>query len=240
MRRWLTSAILMTGFSLALSTAADAQLRDNLELNLFGGASWYSSNRYEIGFPQQLTPIQGKFRLDSAWRAGARVGVFTRGHWGQEFFYSYEPNRAHFIRQSPPSSALDLDIQVHNYGITGLYYFHENEERRARPFVSFGLGGTFYRLTPEAAAVVRDPLRGNASDIDNAHEIAMNYGFGIKTTRAAGRVGFRLDVRGFLGRNPSFGLARQSDDPSATVFPATGSIHNAEASAGLIFYFGRR
>jgi hypothetical protein len=240
MRRWLTRAILLTGFSLTISTAASAQLRDNIELNVFGGASWYSSNRYEIGFPQSATPIEGKFRLDSAWRAGLRLGVFTRGHWGQEFLYSYEPNRAHFIRRTAPSSSLDLDIQVHNYGATGLYYFHESEERAVRPFASFGIGGTVYRLTPEAAALVRDPLRGNAPDMDNAHELALHYGFGFKTTRAASRVGFRLDVRGFLGRTPSFGLARQADDPNATVFPASGAIHNAEATAGLIFYFGRR
>jgi hypothetical protein len=240
MRRWLTRAILLTGFSLTISTAASAQLRDNLELNIFGGGSWHSANRYEISFPQSITPIEGKFRMDSAWRAGARLGVFTRGHWGQEFFYSYEPNKAHFIRRSVPTSSLDLDVQVHNYGITALYYFHESEERAVRPFASVGVGGTVYRLTSEAQAFVRDPLRGNAPDMDNAHELALNYGFGFKTTRAAGRVGFRLDVRGFLGRTPSFGLVRQSDDPNATVFPASGAIHNAEASAGLIFYFGRR
>ena len=239
MRRRLTGLVVM-GFCLLLSNAAHAQLRDNLELNIFGGGSWYSSNRYEISFPQSVTPIQGEFKLNRGLRAGARLGVFTRGHWGQEFFYSYEPNIARFIRHSAPSSTLSLDIQVHNYGVTGLYYFHENEERRARPFVSFGVGGIVYRLTPEAAAIVRDPLRGNAPDMDNAHEIGMNYGFGIKTTRSAGAVGFRLDVRGFVGRNPSFGLARQSNDPNATVFPATGAFHNAEATAGIIFYFGRR
>ena len=68
----------------------------------------------------------------------------------------------------------------------------------------------------------------------------MNYGFGVKSTRSAGWLGFRFDLRGFVGRHPSFGLARQSNDPNATVFPATGVIHNGEASAGLIFYFGKR
>ncbi len=240
MRIRLKTAILVMGFSLAMSSTLFAQLKENLELNLFGGGSWYSSNRYDISFPQAVTPIPGEFKLDHGLRAGARLGVFTRGHWGQEFFYTYEPNTAHFIRRSAPTSSLDLDIQVHNYGISGLYYFVESEERRARPFVTFGLGGTLYRLTPEAATLVRDPLRGNVPDMDNAHELAFNYGFGVKTTRAAGRVGFRFDVRGYLGRTPSFGLARQSDDPNATVFPATGSFHNAEATAGVIFYFGRR
>jgi hypothetical protein len=239
MNRRLTSAILVTGLSLLMSGPAYSQLRDNLELNLFGGGSWHSPNKYEIGFPQTVSPIRGEFKLDSGIRAGLRLGVYSRGHWSEEFFYSYEPNTAHFLRTSAPASSLDLDIQVHNYGVNALYFLQENEARTVRPFLSIGIGGTLYRLTPESAAFVRDPLRGNVPDMDNAHEIALNYGFGLKSMRPGGWIGFRLDVRGFLGRSPSFGLARQSDNPNATVFPATGAIHNAEASAGLIFRFGR-
>jgi hypothetical protein len=54
--------------------------------------------------------------------------------------------------------------------------------------------------------------------------------------RAADRFGFRIDARGFLGRSPSFSLPRQSEDPAATVFPASGPIHRGEVSAGLVFY----
>src|SRR3989304_3963148 len=236
MRRGLRIAMLMAGVYLAISNGAHAQLKDNLELNVFGGGTWYSSNKYQIGFPQAVTPIEGQFRLDEGIRAGLRLGVYTRGRWSQELFYSYEPNTAHFIRRSVPASSLDLDIQVHNYGVNALSYLPANEQGGGRPVASLGVGGTIYRLTPDSAAFVRDPLRGNAPDMDNAHEIALNYGFGFKTTRAAGRIGFRADVRGFLGRHPSFGLARQSDDPNATVFPATGAIHPAEASAGPVFY----
>jgi hypothetical protein len=248
MSRWLTRAILMTGFSLTMSTGAYAQLKDNIEIQLFWGGSWHSSNRYVIGFPQvqqPTPPIQNIFKLDApAWRGGVRVGVFTRGHWGQEFFYSYEPNTAHFEELSPNPNSVDLAVAIHNYGITGLYYFQESEERRVRPYASFGLGGTLYRLTSNSAAFVRDPNSTTRLDIgpdmDNAHEIGMHYGLGLKTTRAAGWLGFRFDVRGYLGRHPSFGLPRQSDDSTQTVFPATGAIHNGEVSAGLIFYFGRR
>jgi len=49
-----------------------------------------------------------------------------------------------------------------------------------------------------------------------------------------------MDARGFVSRNPSFGLARQSSDPNATVFPATGAMHHGEATGGLIFYFSKR
>jgi outer membrane protein W len=238
MRRWFKTAISVVGALLMLSNAAFAQLREDLELNIFGAGSIHSSKDFEISFPQSAIPISGQFKLDDAIRAGLRVNVFTRGHWGQEFFYSYEPNKAHFLRRTTPPASLDLSIGVHNFGVTGLYYFSDDETKRVRPFLSIGLGATVYRLTGEAVAIARDPLRGNVQDIDQSNEIAMNYGAGFKT-KLSSWFGFRMDVKGFLGRNPSFGLARQSQDPNATVFPAGGAIHNGEASAGLIFYFGR-
>ena len=75
--------------------------------------------------------------------------------------------------------------------------------------------------------------------MDQSNEIAMNYGWGLKT-RMGSSVDFRMDIRGFLGRQPSFGLARESTDPNAVVFPATGAIHSGEVSAGLVFFFKRR
>ena len=233
------NAILVPVFSLALAGVAHAQLKDNLEVNLFGGVSVYSQKHFEVGFPQSTTPIQGAFRLNTAIRGGARVGVYTRGHWSEEFFYSYEPSTAYFIRRTAPSNTLNVRLGIHNYGVTALYYLQENESHSIRPFLSIGIGGTMYLLTPEAKAFVHDPLRGNVPDMNSSNEIAMNYGVGVKM-RSSDWLGFRAEIRGFLGRSPSFGLVRQSNDPNATVFPASGAISNGEASAGVIFYFFKR
>lgn len=235
MSRRLTSAIVTVGLSLWLSVAADAQEK-SFELNLFGGGSWYSVKKYQIGSPQSPIPVPGKFRLDKALRAGLRFGVYTRGHWSEEFFYSYEPNKAHILRQVTPPSSADLSIQVHNYGMSALYYFSEEESHSVRPFVSFGLGGVLYRLTPQAVAFVHDPLRGDLPNAKNSNEVALNYGFGVKT-RSSRWLGFRADVRGTIGGSPAFGLAKSSSDPNATVFPVSGPLQNAEATVGLVFYF---
>ena len=233
MKRWLISAAMALG---VLPIPGYAQ--QNLELNIFGAGSIYTKKQYEIGFPQSITPIPGEFKLDKAIRGGVRFNVYTRGHWSEEFFYSYEPDKTHFLRRSTPPVSLALDMQVHNLGVNAIYYLHEDEGRRIRPFISVGFGATVYRPTAEAQAIARDPLRGNLRDMDSSRELALNYGAGFKS-RFNNRVGFRLDVRGFTGRTPSFGLARQSNDPNATVFPASGVIQNGEASAGLIFYFGK-
>lgn len=230
----------MLGLSLSMSHAAYAQLKDNFELNVFGGGSWYSMKKYEIGYPQSLTPIPGEYRFNRALRGGVRAGVYTRGRWSEEFFYSYEPNKVHFVQPNSPANPVTLSTQIHNYGVTALYYLNDSESHAVRPFLSVGLGGTLYHLTAESRSFVRDPQRGNLPDVNNSNELTLNYGVGVKT-RASGWLGFRADVRGFVGRTPSFGLARESNDPNATVLPVSGGLLNAEASAGLIFYFyGRR
>src|SRR5260370_10578915 len=123
MNRRLKNAILVPAISLAFANAALAQLKDNLEINLFGGGSFYTDKKFEIGFPQSTIPIQSAFRLNKAIRGGLRVGAYSRGHWSEEFFYSYEPSTAHFIRRSPPTNSVNLRLGIHNYGITALYYF---------------------------------------------------------------------------------------------------------------------
>src|SRR5947207_3401955 len=127
MRRRLTSAIVVSTFCLALCSAAYAQIKENFELNIFGGGSFYSTKSYEISSPQSITPVQSEFKLQHAIRGGARVGVYTRGHWGEEFFYSYEPSTADFIRKTAPSKTTDLRLGIHYYGITALYYLSEHE-----------------------------------------------------------------------------------------------------------------
>ncbi len=236
MRQRLANAIVVIGLCAWLSTTAYAQSEDNIELNFFGAGSWYSTKDFQVSFPQSTLPVQGEFRLNHAWRGGVRVGVYTRGHWSEEFFYSYEPNKIHLDRNTAPAASTVLPIQVHNYGATALYYFSEDESHSVRPFLSIGLGGTVYRLTAESKAFAHDPLRGDLLNMKNSSEFALNYGFGLKT-RTNRWLGFRADVTGFLGRTPSFGLPRESSDPTITVFPVSGAISNAEASAGVVFYF---
>ena len=238
MTRPLIRSITLVGVCLLVSNAAYAQLQNHLELNVFGAGSFYSKNSYEIGYPQSPTPIPGELKFDATWRGGLRIGVYTRGHWGQEFYYSYEPNTVTFTSSST-GAPTELDVRTHNYGINALYYLVETESHPVQPFLSTGIGGSFYHLTSESLAFVRDPARGNLPDVNSSNELAFNIGVGVKS-RLRDWVGFRADIRDVMGRTPSFGLARDSADPSAAVLPASGVQHNAEASVGVVFYFGKR
>jgi opacity protein-like surface antigen len=238
--RILLKSVLIPAVALVIfSNAAYAQLAEDLEVNVYGIGSIRSSKDYVIGFPQSPTPIQGHFNFDKGVGGGIRVNVYNRGHWGEEAFYSYEPNTAHFTQKGATTRTLDLNMQMHNVGLNALYYLSDDETHNIRPFLSIGAGWAIFRLTHTARAIANDPMQGNVPDMDNSNEIALNYGAGLKA-KLTSWVGVRLDARGFVGRNPSFGLARESSDPNATVFPAGGAINTGEISAGFVFYFGRR
>jgi hypothetical protein len=230
-----------------MSTAAYAQLKDNIEVNVFGAGSVYTHKDYVVGFPQTVVPNQGRLNFERDYDAGVRVGVYDRGHWSEEIFYSYGPNKAHLVLANlpnspsvvPPTSALTVPIQVHRYGVTALYYFNENEGRGVRPFVSIGIGGNLYRLTTESESFVKNPFLGNVPSMKSSNEVAMNYGIGLKA-RMNNWVGFRTEAKGFLSGAPSFGLPHTSNDPNVQVLPVTGALHSGELSVGLVFYFFNR
>src|SRR5438552_4295584 len=113
MTRRLTIAIPVLGFCLVLSTNALAQLKDNVELNLFGAGSIYAKNHYEIGYPQSASPIPGELKFDAHTRFGLRLGVYTRGHWGEEFFYSFEQNGARISRGGASPTSAELRMRIH-------------------------------------------------------------------------------------------------------------------------------
>jgi hypothetical protein len=242
MNRRLTNAFLALGLYLFFSNNAFAQyqLKDNIEVNVFGAGSVWSSKHYVIGYPQSPTNIPGELKIDSEGRFGVRLGVYTRGHWGEEFYYSYEPNGVTISQGGPFPKTTNIRVGISNYGINSLYYLNETESHAFQPFLSAGLGGTLYEIRQESLANLRNPALGNIPDADNSNELAFNFGFGFKA-RTNGWLGFRFDVRDYVSRAPSFGLARQSNNPTATVLPATGAINNGEVSVGLTFYFfGRR
>jgi hypothetical protein len=238
MKHLPANPILMIITLFLLAAPAFGQSASDLELNTFFGVSAHTKNEFQIGFPQASPPIEAKFELADALRYGVRFNVANNGHWGQEFFYSYEHNRARFVRQFVPINIVDLPIGIHNFGVTGLFYFTENEQAKTRPFVSFGLGASIYKPTKEARVIAADPFIGNMPGFGQSNEISFHYGLGFKH-RINRIVGVRMDVRHFIGRNPSFSMSRRSENPNEAVFPADGAIHNVEATGGLVFYFGR-
>src|SRR5262249_19913622 len=136
MKRLLTHVTITLGLCGCLSAAGYAQLKDNFELNVFGGGSWTSGQHYTFTFPQviSVSPVPGQMTFNRALVGGVRIGVYTRGHWGEEFFFSYQPSEVHFTRSVAPITTVNLSTQIYNYGANALYYFNE-DAGRIRPFL---------------------------------------------------------------------------------------------------------
>ena len=237
MKRLLATPISTIIVLFLLTAPAFGQISKDGELNFFFGAAKHTANDFQIGPPQATPPINARIQFTHALLGGVRLNVANHGHWGEEFFYSYEQNAAHY-RNNKQIKEANLPLQLHRLGITGLYYLDDNEKATTRPFFSFGLGASIYKPTQEARNSAADPTQGNLPGFGQANELTFHYGAGFKQ-RLGKAVGFRMDVRGFVGRYPSFNMSRHSNDPAAFVFPATGAIHTAEVTGGLLFYFGR-
>jgi Outer membrane protein beta-barrel domain len=237
MKRPLTSLILFV-VVLAIPNAAFSQEFRNMELNPFFAGTAHTKSLYENGFPQTVPPVAGEFRYRDSFRGGLRFNVNTTGHWGEELFFSYEPNKAQIIRKSVPQQEVDLGTRILNTGLNVMYYTNEDEHARTRPFFTVGLGATMDMPTAQAVQIANDPLQGNLQGFKSSGSLALNYGVGFKQ-QLAPAVAFRMDVRGFISRTPTFGLLRSSSDPAAVVFPATGATQTLEISAGLVFRLNR-
>jgi outer membrane protein W len=217
---------------------AFAQLTKDAELNIYFGGSKTSPKDFNIGLPQASPPIAARFEFTHAWKGGVRFNVANHGHWGEEFFYSYEQNRAKY-RRADRVNVANLPIQRHDLGVTALYYFSADETVGTRPFASMGIGATVYKPTHNAVVSANDPNLGNMPGFGTANELTFNIGAGFKQ-RLNKHIAFRMDVRDFFGRFPSFSLSRHSDDPAVPVFPASGTVHNVEVTGGFVFKFGKQ
>jgi hypothetical protein len=238
MKRLLASSVLVLVVLLVVPGAVLAQDFRNMELNGYVLGGVFNTSNFLIVFPQAIVPIQEQFKLNNGLGGGVRFNVNTTRHWGEELFFSYQPNKAHFTRNTPPTQTQSYGIRLYNFGVNALYYLNEEESRHTRPFLSAGIGGTVEQPTAKAVQFANDPLLGDLPGFETSASFAFNYGVGVKQI-LNDYFSLRGDLRGFLSRNPSFGLPRTSSNPNAVVFPASGSLNNFELSVGIIYRFNR-
>src|SRR5437016_1998370 len=111
MKRSFVKSILLLVVLVVIPASGFAQDFRNMELNPFVAGSAHTKSEYEIGFPQSISPIQSEFRMSDTIRGGLRFNVNTTGRWGEELFFSYEPNRVHFVRKTAPTQDQAYDLR---------------------------------------------------------------------------------------------------------------------------------
>ncbi|HEY3743232.1 MAG TPA: outer membrane beta-barrel protein [Bryobacteraceae bacterium] len=187
-------------------------------------------------FMRRDDPLQSK--ILNAKLFGMHVTENLWSHWSLEQSFSGS-SLADLTLVNPVgsgfSSRVDLEQHVFKIGFNPVYHFTPNGSR-VRPFVTFGLTEEIFAAASEgktyAAALV--PSAPFKSD----YKAAFNYGGGVKV-RFTERLGLRMDVRGYWGGEPTWGLPPVGSTPSGVLYmPAKGSLLGVDMTAGIVFSFG--
>ena len=210
------------------------------EIGAFGGRSLWQDRDFQIGpphVPVGSPPINLNFAYNDEFVYGGRFNLMSRGHWGGEISYSYQKNTVTLSRQNFRN--VELDGGVHHFFYNMIFNLTSYEKAKLVPFVTGGVGLAGYALSDEARAKAADPTVygiGNLRPYEK--RFAYNYGFGVKA-KVTSSVGVRADFRHIFSDVPSYGLPKESSNPTQTVLPIQGKLQMYEVSAGIYFHFSK-
>src|SRR3984893_15382461 len=199
-----------------------------IELNAYGGYGKYT----------RLTTSPPS-RIEGGGLMGARI---TENAWNyfaleQDFgFYSYHKLKF----QGPTQGGLALSpfpMHIYQGSFNGVLHVTPRDSK-VRPFVTAGIGAAGYSPNGSAMGYAQGlPPSAGFTNFGSRSEFEGNYGAGVKI-QAGPRVGVRLDIRGYIGLAPGFGLPSSSVNGSAAI--VSGKVLTGiEITGGLTFYLGR-
>ncbi len=203
---------------------------------VFGAANKPVNKNFEITVPQSTVPLQATQEFSVGARGGVRFGADTGGHWGQDFMYSYGTNATRIVNHST-GYTFGFTSATHQFSINALWYMRSlRKTRRMYPFLTAGVGGTFFNVSQQTMNEALDPNRAGLGTIRNENVFAFNAGGGVRF-RINSVWGLRIDFRDYMSRAARYGLPQSSPDPNATVFPINGVLHQLELSFAFVYYF---
>ena len=153
--------------------------------------------------------------------------------------YSYGRNTLLITElDNTPPEERRFGTVLNQFGGNVLYFFSPWAES-VRPFVTAGVGLTRFSPTGAAKVLALNPnveFLDDPTTLNSSTELSVNFGGGVEV-KVSPRVGMRYDVRDHVMQIPRFGLPQTDPGGGGVFFPVNGSVHNIEASAGVIFYF---
>jgi len=198
-----------------------------IELNVYGGYGNYT----------KLTSSPSS-KIEGGGLMGARI---TENAWNyfaleQDFgFYSY--HKLTFRGPTQGGLALSpLPLHIYQGSVNGVLHMTPRGSR-FRPFVTVGIGAAGYVPNGSARGYAQGlPASAGFTNFGSRSELEGNYGAGVKM-QVAPRFGVRLDIRGYIGFAPGFGLPSSSVNGSASI--QSGKVLNGvEATGGFTIYLG--
>ena len=170
-------------------------------------------------------------------KARVRLTLDLTSHFSIEGSYSYGRNNLTITEQSGGTlERRDFGIVVGQGNLNFLHFF-TSRKSRVRPFLTYGIGAVNFSPTDEAQAMaLANDFITDPTAIDSTFKFGFNVGVGIEG-RFSRWAGIRFDVKDYISAYPRFGLPETSTGTGGSFFPATGIVHNLEASVGIVFFF---
>ena len=203
----------------------------------FGHVTVFASGSFLAGERTFVTEDPDEvFRTD--YQTGAKVGfrytVDLDDYWAGEASYSLGRNSLRVNELDQPNTFSVFEINLHQINLNALYYLAPLGQD-TRGFVTFGLGMTRFSPTDQAQANAVQNLFDDSAVIDGSTKWGVNFGGGVES-RMSDRMGLRFDLRDHVMPIPRYGLPETQEAPGDAFYPVDGSVHNFEASVGLLFY----
>jgi hypothetical protein len=212
---------------------APALAQTEYRFEVYGAGNVTKDKPFMVGLPQFSPPLEGVYETSPGGRAGLRMGVDFKKYWGEDIIYSYGAAASKIVN-STSDIRFPLSVRSHVFAVNGLWYPRGmDEKKRFFPYVTAGVGASFFVLTNRS---INESKEGGLGELYSENLLAFNAGGGVRA-RWNRHMGFRIDARDFMSRSPRFGMPASSYDPSALVFPAGGTFHQFEVSIAFVYYF---
>jgi hypothetical protein len=200
------------------------------DVTVFGGIQWFDWLRDHPAHSFADGPL-----------FGVRITQDFSKYIAMEESLGYGINNLR-LKPFPLSPIGEVGSGNRNYQVSlGPVFHFTPRESKVRPFVTVGVGATWYVPTSEANDQFRSPAfsRFGVQDIDMRYGPAGYWGGGLKFNMSR-RVSFRLDARAMLTQTPHFNLPSNPSGPGTLYIPRHGTEHAVQTTAGITFRFGLR
>jgi hypothetical protein len=201
-----------------------------LELNIYAGWSDYQKISTGLGSKIDGAVILGGRATENFWNY---VGI-------EEDFNAYSWNKYNFLSNPPNANVANQPFPIHTLQpAVDLVLHFTPRDHKFRPFVAAGVGGSFDKLGKDGKQWGEAfPASAGFSGFTSDERFQGNFGGGIKY-QASKWFGIRLDVRGFDGLAPRFGLS-SSPGSGAVYIPVGKDLYGIQATGGITLYLGHR
>jgi outer membrane protein OmpA-like peptidoglycan-associated protein/outer membrane protein W len=216
----------------AKSATPSDQYNNFFELSFYAGWSDYQRSTAGLGN-----------KIDGAVVLGGRV---TENFWNyvgiEEDFNAYSWNKYNFLSDpsnGTPIAGMPFPIHTLQPAVDVVLHFTPRDHK-FRPFVAVGPGASFDVLGKNARQWAESlPPSAGFGGFNTDERFQANYGGGIKY-QANKWFGFRMDVRGYTGPAPRFGLSSGPPTLGPAYILNGKALNGIQATAGITLYLGHR